>query len=114
MPNNTTGLFKLGQVQTVEIKPFLWVVNMIGQRGCGSRNFTVGTTKFTIQPVKYEALRECLIRTAQIAIEKDASIHCPKFGSGLAGGNWGVIESLIQQILVDAAGLSVTVYNWKP
>jgi hypothetical protein len=35
-------------------------------------------------------------------------IHCPKFGSGLAGGNWAFIEDLIEDIW---GKYSVTVYN---
>ena len=36
-------------------------------------------------------------------------IHCPKFGSGLAGGNWHFIENLIEDIWT---AYFVTVYNY--
>jgi hypothetical protein len=38
-------------------------------------------------------------------------IHCPKFGSGLAGGNWNFITDLINDIW---GKFFVTVYNYPP
>jgi len=42
-----------------------------------------------------------------------AEIHCPQFGSGLAGGNWEFITELIEDIWVEN-GLAITVYEYVP
>jgi hypothetical protein len=38
---------------------------------------------------------------------KDSDIYAPKFGSGLAGGNWEFIEELIDEILVDVRDIYI-------
>lgn len=101
----------LGFIQPVKVEEELWVINMIGQRGVGMR--------FSDEPpIRYDAVRTCLTKVRQIALDpkyrgpyKAVSIHCPKFGAGLAGGDWSVIEQIIQDELVDH-GLSVTVYEF--
>lgn len=72
----------------------------------------------SIPPVRYRAIRTALKQVAEAALDeqyrgpyKAVSIHCPKFGAGLAGGNWNVIEQLIKEELVEK-GLSVTVYEF--
>lgn len=40
------------------------------------------------------------------------SIHCPKFGSLRAGGNWEFILELINETWVDR-GINVTIYEYK-
>lgn len=94
----------LGWVQPVMVEPDLWVVNMIGQEG-------VGCAPNGTPPIRYEALRTCLAKVGRIARIKGASVHCPKFGAGLAGGDWSIIEQIVQEELVDI-GLSVTVYEF--
>jgi hypothetical protein len=39
------------------------------------------------------------------------SIHMPRIGCGLGGGDWSVVEEAILATLVDIYGLSVTVYD---
>ena len=94
--------FKLGMVQPVKVENDLWVLNMLAQAGIGNRNGP---------PIRYDALRVCLGKVAQFAKKKGATVHAPKFGSALAGGDWNVIEQIIQEELVDK-GLSVTVYEF--
>jgi len=96
--------FRLGMVQPVKVEKDLWVLNMLAQRG---------TRRSAQAPpaVCYDALRICLQKAAQFAKSKGASVHAPKFGAGLAGGDWRVIEQLIREELVDK-GLGVTVYEF--
>jgi len=101
----------LGGIQPVKVDKNLWVVNMIGQHGVGTR----GSKE---PPIRYDAIRACLSRVAVRALDtkyrgayKSVAIHAPRFGAGLAGGDWNVIEKLIQEELVDK-GLSVTVYDF--
>jgi len=95
--------FKLGEIQEVKINDNLSVVNMVGQHG-------IYPDKSGVQPVRYEAIAECLEKVAKLAIGKNASVCCPRFGSGLSGGIWGKIEELIIEKLVNK-GIDVTVYD---
>ena len=46
---------------------------------------------------------------AEFAIDENARIVCPMFGSGLAGGNWLFIEKLIEDCWLDRL-IEVTVH----
>jgi O-acetyl-ADP-ribose deacetylase (regulator of RNase III) len=94
--------FDLGQVQFVQVSDGLWVANLIGQHGIRC----IGGQP----PVRYDAIAKGLARVAVFAGSHNASVHMPRIGSGLAGGRWEEIESLIERHLV-AAGVEVTVYN---
>lgn len=39
-----------------------------------------------------------------------ATVHAPRFGAGLAGGDWTIIERLIQEYLTDGTR-EVTIYD---
>jgi Zn-dependent peptidase ImmA (M78 family) len=60
--------------------------------------------------LRYEYLRKCLIQLKEAALQKEATIHMPKIGTGEAGGSWGLIYNLIAEELC-AKGVSVTVYE---
>ncbi|MBD0419211.1 Appr-1-p processing protein [Streptomyces sp. TRM S81-3] len=94
--------FALGAVQLVRVEPYVWVANMIGQRGIRTGSKGV--------PVRYEAIDTALARLADEATALDASVHMPRIGCGLAGGSWSRIEPLITERLV-ARGIAVTVYD---
>jgi hypothetical protein len=60
------------------------------------------------RPLNYAALVYCMNEVRQyyrkLNSQADSSkieIHCPKFGSGLAGGDWAFIEDLIKDIWHD-------------
>jgi O-acetyl-ADP-ribose deacetylase (regulator of RNase III) len=95
--------FELGAIQVVPVEDGLWVANMIGQRGL--RKGPDGP------PIRYAAIRECLGKLAKEAKQHDASVHMPRIGCGLAGGQWEEIEPLIAETLLDA-GVKVTVYDF--
>ncbi len=103
---------KLGHVQYVKIaKDNLYhneliVGNMIAQ------NKTISQSNR--RPLNYEALVRCMISVRNYAMDlknKDlcVEIHCPKFGSGLAGGNWQFIENLMNDIWYN-----IPVYVYRP
>lgn len=96
--------FELGNVQFVEVEQDLLVANVIGQRDVVFQD--------SIPPIRYEAVEEGLKKVAYKAKEINASIHMPRIGSGLAGGDWDKIESIIVSELADK-GLKVTVYDFK-
>lgn len=94
--------FRLGAVQFVQVERYVWVANMIGQRG--TRTGSKGV------PVRYEAIDAALGRLAGRAAELDASVHMPRIGCGLAGGKWSRVEPLVTGRLV-SSGIPVTVYD---
>jgi O-acetyl-ADP-ribose deacetylase (regulator of RNase III) len=95
--------FRLGALQLVQVEPELWVANMIGQHGI--RRSGSGRP-----PVRYDSIDAALNTLAGKAIEMRASVHMPRIGAGLAGGEWPEIEPLIVGRLVDR-GVDVTVYD---
>jgi O-acetyl-ADP-ribose deacetylase (regulator of RNase III) len=94
--------FELGQVQFVPVAEQLWVANLIGQHDV--------RPQAGVPPVRYEAIREGLKRVATFAHEAGATVHMPRIGAGLAGGQWEIISSIIEAELV-SAGIAVTVYD---
>ncbi|MER6136908.1 macro domain-containing protein [Streptomyces sp. NPDC001815] len=94
--------FGLGATQFVEVGRYVWVANMIGQRG--TRTGSKGV------PVRYEAIDAALVPLAEKAVEVGASVHMPRIGCGLAGGKWSRVEPLITERLLKK-GIAVTVYD---
>ncbi|MGA5146785.1 macro domain-containing protein [Streptomyces griseoincarnatus] len=94
--------FGLGAVQLVQAERYVWVANMIGQRGVRTGGKGV--------PVRYEAIDTALDRLAGHALELGASVHMPRIGCGLAGGRWSRVEPLVEERLV-RRGVPVTVYD---
>lgn len=78
--------FELGQTQFVEVDGG-YVANMIAQVGVRGR----GNPK----PIRYAALMSCLWQVFGFVESHNLEVHAPKFGSVLAGGDWGKIESMI-------------------
>ncbi|TQE26621.1 macro domain-containing protein [Streptomyces ipomoeae] len=94
--------FGLGAAQFVQVGPYTWVANLIGQRG--TRTGSKGV------PVRYEAIDTALGLLADKVLELEASVHMPRIGCGLAGGKWSRVEPLITDRLIQR-GISVTVYD---
>ncbi|MFF7867589.1 macro domain-containing protein [Streptomyces qaidamensis] len=94
--------FALGAVQCVQVERYVWIANMIGQRG--TRTGSKGV------PVRYEAIDSALETLAGKAAELGASVHMPRIGCGLAGGTWSRVEPLVEGRLV-RRGIRVTVYD---
>ncbi|MEU6278343.1 macro domain-containing protein [Streptomyces populi] len=94
--------FGLVAAQFVRVEPYVWVANLVGQRGIRTGSKGV--------PVRYEAIDAALGPLADKAVELGASVHMPRIGCGLAGGTWSRVEPLVTERLV-RRGLSVTVYD---
>lgn len=82
-------------------------VNMIAQNGIIGHN--------NPRPLNYGALVRSMILVNQFIQQNFDSnnpvqIHAPKFGCGLAGGNWNFIKELICDIW---SNISVIVYEFK-
>jgi len=91
------GIEPLGRVCYSWITYNFCFAGMIAQHGVGRKN----------KPLRYEALRKCMENVAEKAKKYNLEIFCPKFGSGLAGGDWNKIEEMIRDIWED---IKVTVW----
>jgi hypothetical protein len=101
-------LFELGNVQLVVVEENVIVANMIAQHQTVS--------KTNPRPIRYDSLIKCMetIRDRCVPVivsGKNIEIHAPKFGAGLAQGNWNVIEQLIIEFWVNA-GIKVVIYEF--
>jgi O-acetyl-ADP-ribose deacetylase (regulator of RNase III) len=98
--------FALGNVQFVQVIPGdagITVANMAAQRGYASPSVP--------RAVSYRALRGCLDKVGAYAACAGESVHMPRIGTGLGGGDWGVIEEAILASLIDVYGVETYVYD---
>lgn len=94
--------FALGQVAFVAVEPGLWVANLISRHNIRRAG--------ALPPIRYAAVRQGLARVARFAVRQQASVHMPRLGCGLAGGDWTAIAAIIAEELL-ARGIAVTVYD---
>ncbi|MET3536962.1 macro domain-containing protein [Chryseobacterium limigenitum] len=97
--------FNLGEIQIVQVEKDILVCNMIGQHK------TITNSK-GIPPIRYEAVEKCLSKLIDQALKLNASIHMPRIGCGLAGGNWEEIEPIIERTLLEN-DVEVYVYDFE-
>lgn len=97
--------FNLGEVQFVQVEDELWVANLIGQH-------KIYTDNNGNQPIRYEAVLLGLEKVRQFALDKNATIHMPRIGCGLAGGTWDKIEPLIEESLT-SKDIDTYVYDFN-
>ncbi len=96
----------LGDVQFIKVASDITVANMVGQHKIATR-----LTGNSPAPIRYPAIEQCLTTLASYALDKQASIHMPRIGCGLAGGKWEMIEPIIERRLAHL-GLAVFVYDY--
>lgn len=60
-----------------------------------------------VKHVDYKAIYFSMLKVKDFAKERGLSIAIPKIGAGLAGGDWQIIESTLEQVFSDYV---VTVY----
>lgn len=101
--NRSKNDFGLGAIQVVQVETYIWVANMVAQRGM--------KTGSNGPPIRYEAVRACLKALAAEARKLEASVHMPRIGCGLAGGRWEEVEPIILDELI-SHGVEVTVYDF--
>lgn len=86
----------------------LFFVNMIAQNGVRNYNNPRPLNYFALGQSMYKLSQYIHINTGFVNKNEKIEIHCPKFGSGLAGGNWNFVSELINDIW---GKFFVTVYN---
>ena len=92
--------YPLGQADILKVEDDLYVANMIAQHM--TRPSLDGTP-----PIRYESVAEALMKVNKIAKEKNATLHMPRIGCGLAGGEWQMIEKILKAVV----SVDVTVYD---
>lgn len=92
----------LGNVQYVFVQDNIVVANMIAQKG-------VGYSEDGRPPIRYGALRVALADVNDEAYRIGATLHMPRIGCGLAGGQWEEVEKILQQVM----SVDVYVYDLK-
>jgi O-acetyl-ADP-ribose deacetylase (regulator of RNase III) len=97
---NKNELIPLGNVQFVQVSNDIVVANMIAQHDI--KYF------FNIPPIRYVALKTCLEKVNRYCVHYNATLHAPKFGSGLAGGDWNNIEEIINSTM----SVDVIIYDF--
>lgn len=95
--------FRLGEIQMVPVTQDITICNMIGQRD-------IVPDKTGRPPIRYEAVEESLEKLSRLALKQQATVHMPRIGCGLAGGDWSHIEAIIQRTLI-ASGVEVYIYD---
>jgi hypothetical protein len=81
---------RLGKIQTIQVEPGLWVVNIVGQQFAGHDG-----KRYT----SYDALSDGLFRVACWMATTEyfsTDVHHPLMGAALGGGAWGVIAAIIE------------------
>lgn len=80
----------LGDIQIINVEDDIIVVNMIGQHD-------IKPNEKGEPPVRYWAIKLALQKVNRLAKLANATVHCPRFGAFLAGGDWNEIEKLIKE-----------------
>jgi len=86
------------------------IANMIAQDGTGRE----GEKEV---PIRYWALAKCMKtivrKLKEYCNDRPIVFHCPKFGSGLAGGDFEFIKELIRECWLEN-GCDVVIYEFVP
>lgn len=95
--------YPLGHVDILSVEEDTFVANMIAQHG-------VGRDADGNPPIRYEELETALQKVNTVAKQINASLHMPRIGAGLAGGDWDRIAAIIERSI----DVPVTVYDFVP
>lgn len=95
---------RLGLVHFSSEENEIIIASIIAQAGYG---------KSELPRIRYASLEICLDQIVAVAQSLVATIHMPRIGAGAAGGEWDLIEELVEERLVKS-GLQVTVYDLPP
>ena len=94
-----SGKLQLGNIQTIQVKPNIYVGNLMGQYGYGRDK----------QYTDHEALKSSLSKIYQWSIDRNLQIYLPyKIGCGLAGGDWKIVKSIIYETITNPV-----ICKWK-
>lgn len=100
--------YELGNTQFVRVTETICIANMVAQKGIHNK------------PIRYRHLANCMHQVGDfcckfrkhldnIGDNRSITIRAPKFGAGLAEGNWQFIEQLITEIWINEFSIPTTV-----
>lgn len=92
--------YPLGNADVLQVEEDVHVANMIAQHG-------VKSDANDTPPIRYLSLTEALYKVNTIANEMGATLHMPRIGCGLAGGEWSAVEAVIKKTVT----VDVIVYD---
>lgn len=96
--NEANAGLMLGSISFAEVKPDLFIVNAYTQDEYGTYQ----------RQVNYEAVAQCfqhVVTLAEDIVEARNTklpIMFPKIGAGLAGGNWNIIQTIIDKTVPES------------
>jgi O-acetyl-ADP-ribose deacetylase (regulator of RNase III) len=98
------GNILLGQAYLIEIGPSLFVANLIAQDKYRNRT--------NLHPLDNDALSKCLRSLTNHLVKTfdDSTVHMPRIGCGLGGGEWEEVRPIIESTLSDA-DIPVIIYD---
>ena len=98
--------YEMGFIQAfpVDLSTNTHVANMCAQKGLKSSHNAC--------PLNMSMLEKCLFKLYDYAKRNELTVHLPKIGAGLAGGDWNEIFPLIENIS-DSYGVITTIYLWE-
>lgn len=67
------------------------VVHMVAQQGLRRKDYR--------RPLRYDALGACLILLGRAAASGGYTVHMPRIGCGLAGGDWMYVEKILEDAM---------------
>lgn len=79
---------------SAETKDMLFILNAVTQKDYHRYNASKNTVY-----ADYDAIRECFVKAKRLSVKMNKEIHYPKIGSGLANGNWNIINNIICEVL---------------
>lgn len=83
--------YDLGAVQLIPFAKDVLVANMIAQHDV--------RWKGKEPPIRYDAVEQCLRSVYKHCLSNSRSLHMPRIGCVLAGGNWLTIENIIKKTM---------------
>ena len=86
------GRQQLGAVQMVRTHTGLLIANLYAQEDWRRQPGRINTD--------YEALTRCLTTMHEV-LSPDDVLGMPKIGAGLGGGDWNVIETIMERVFVE-------------
>lgn len=92
----------LGHADFIRVTPDIMVANMIGLHD-------VKSDENGNPPIRYAAVRVALNTVNDMAYRTGSTIHMPRIGCGLAGGQWSEIEKILKEVMT----VDVYVYDLK-
>jgi O-acetyl-ADP-ribose deacetylase (regulator of RNase III) len=80
----------LGMIQPIKVAPNRTIVNCFTQENYGYDGK---------QYVDYEAIQDCFIKLKEKYLDRGKTVAIPKIGAGLGGGDWNIIEKIINEVI---------------